>query len=713
MAVRQNYPFSAVVGQDDLKLALFLNAVDPLVGGVLVRGERGSGKTTLVRALGGILPMQRVVAGCPYRCDPDSRDAMCDTCRARSDGAGPALEVATERMRVVELPINASLERLVGGIDISAALRHGVTRFSPGILAAANRNILYIDEVNLIGDGVVDALLDVAASGVNTVEREGVSIAHPSRFALVGTMNSQEGELRPQLLDRFGVCVDVRALTDVETRADVAESDFAFRTGDPAFAARYAEQDRLLAEEIVAAQRGLGGVTLSAEISRLICRTCVDANVSGHRADVVMHHAVAALAALRDRKRGTPADVDDAAFLALAHRSRNAVLGRKPDPACATDASDTSDASDDASEDETAPQAEADTQAQRPTSAQPSPDGEDSAPDDGGDSDDDQAPPPEDAAQPDGEAHGSDRAADGGDGPMVVPVAREVAPDVPLIELPRTRHPRSASGKRMRSEAVDTRGRYVSARIADPVTDIAIDATLRAAAPHQRSRGWSPGAPLALRRDDLRQKVRQHKVGSLVIFVLDGSASMAAEQRMAVTKSVVLSLLHDAYVRRDRVAVVVFRGRSATTVLAPTSSVAVGERELAALAVGGSTPLPHGLFTAYRLAERERRLDASLRPLIVLISDGHANVALGTGNPKAESLDIADQIGRDGFDCLVVDTARKPDPQAKAPMYHDLRPSACPALAERMGAAYFSMADMDASQLGRIVVRLRTHHGPR
>lgn len=261
----------------------------------------------------------------------------------------------------------------------------------------------------------------------------------------------------------------------------------------------------------------------------------------------------------------------------------------------------------------------------------------------------------------------------------------------------------------MRSEAVDTRGRYVSARIADPVTDIAIDATLRAAAPHQRARGWVPGAPLALRRDDLRQKVRQHKVGSLVIFVVDGSASMAAEARMAVTKSVVLSLLHDAYVRRDRVAVIVFRGRAATTVLEPTSSVAVGERALAALAVGGSTPLPHGLYTAYRLAERERRLDASLRPLVVLISDGHANVPLGTGDPKAESLDIAERIGRDGFDCLVIDTARKADPHAKAPMYHDLRPSACPALAERMGAAYFSMSEMDAAQLGRIVVRLRAH----
>ena len=700
MAVRQIFPFSAIVGQDDLKLALFLNAVDPLVGGILVRGERGSGKTTIVRALGGILPMQRVVAGCPYRCDPDDREVLCDACRARAAGQGPTLEVATERMRVVELPINASLERLVGGIDLEAALRRGVSRFSPGILAAANRNILYIDEVNLIGDGVVDALLDVAASGVNTVEREGISFAHPSRFALIGTMNSQEGELRPQLLDRFGVCVDVRALSDVETRADVAERDAAFHSHDPGFAARFREADRDLAASIVAATGALPTVTLSAEISRLICRTCVQSNVAGHRADVVMHHAVAALAALRNRNRGTPADVADAAGLALAHRGRTAIEGQVPVP----DGGPTEGgggAGDDP--DATAPPPPGNAQVQQPRVPRPPSEADEASTDDAADAD---APPPEGEA-PEGVGQGSNRGEDGDEGPQVVMAPRPIAPDVPLIELPRSRRPRTKSGKRMRSEAVDTRGRYVSSRIQDPVTDIAVDATLRAAAPHQRGRGRAPGAALVLRRDDLRQKVREHKVGSLVIFAVDGSASMAAEQRMAMTKSVILSLLHDAYVRRDRVAAVVFRGLAAKIVLEPTSSVSVGERALAALAVGGSTPLPHGLLAAYQLARREQRLDPTVRPLIVLISDGHANVPLGTGHPKAEALEIADRIDRDGLDALVIDTAPRADPNAKTPMYHDLKPSACPALAERMGAAYFSMSEMDAAQLGRLVVRLR------
>src|SRR5580698_9432666 len=327
MHSRGTFPFSAIVGQEDLKLALCVNAVDPLLGGALIRGERGSGKTTVVRALGGILPIQRVVVGCRYRCDPDDRGAMCAACAALGQ-----VPVATERMRLVELPVSATLDRVVGGIDIEAALRHGVTRFSSGILAAANRNVLYLDEVNLISDGVVDALLDAAASGVNTVEREGISVTHPARFVLVGTMNPQEGELRPQLLDRFGVCVDVRGFADVEQRAEVAAREAAFRRRDPGFAARYEQADRGLGASIEAARAGLGGVSIAPALARVICQTCADAGVAGHRADVAIHHTAATLAALRSRRRVTPADVNDAAALALAHRARRPIERPVPLP---------------------------------------------------------------------------------------------------------------------------------------------------------------------------------------------------------------------------------------------------------------------------------------------------------------------------------------------------------------------------------------------
>src|SRR5260370_29019720 len=216
---RYSYPFTAIVGQDDMKLALVLNAIHPAIGGVLIRGEKGTGKASAVRALAHLLPDQQVVEGCHFGCHPDDPEDWCADCRERSIGG--ELPVTTRRMRVVELPINASEDRVVGTIDLEAALKEGSRKFEPGVLAEANRNILYVDEVNLLDDHIVDVLLDAAAMGVNTVEREGVSGSHPSRFILVGTMNPEEGELRPQLLDRFGRCVDVEGIRDLDQRVAI------------------------------------------------------------------------------------------------------------------------------------------------------------------------------------------------------------------------------------------------------------------------------------------------------------------------------------------------------------------------------------------------------------------------------------------------------------------------------------------------------------
>jgi len=686
---RAQLPFSAVVGQDMVKLALLINAVDPLVGGALIRGERGSGKTTVVRALGGILPMQRVVAGCPYRCDPDDPVAMCTHCAARDPNT---VQVALERMKIIELPIGAPLERVVGGIDIAAALTRGVIRFSPGILAAAHRNVLYLDEVNLASDGVVDALLDVAASGINTVEREGVSLTHPARFVLVGTMNPQEGELRPQLLDRFGLCVDVTGLTDIHHRADVAECVAAVDRRDPGFLTRHGRADAELAATIESARARLDHVSISAGLAVRICQTAVDAGAAGHRADVVMHHAARALAALRERRRATPGDLDDAAQLALAHRARRPIERRVPAPTSPGDESA-----------EPAPprQAPGNVEMHQPHAQRPNP-ADDAGPPSGNDNSPTQSPGGEN--RDDGGGYGGSEP-DHGDQLNTAAIDGDMG--IPLIELPRTRWRRVASGKRMLSEATDRRGRYVGARAQHPITDIAVDATLRVAAPHQIGRGRRPGQPLVLYPDDLRQKVREHKVGSLVVFVVDGSASMAAEQRMAMTKSVILALLQDAYVRRDRVAAIVFRGREAATVLAPTASVSFARRHLADLAIGGSTPMAHGLWSGYQLIRREQRLDLTLRPLLVVVTDGYPNVAMGGSDPTEECLEIATRIGRDGIDTLLVDSARHPLTDVAVPMYEDLRPTICPLLAEHMGAVYFAMTSMSADQLRRVVLRLR------
>src|SRR5690348_13019587 len=248
---RYSYPFTAIVGQDKMKLALVLNAINPSIGGVLIRGEKGTGKSTAVRALARLLPDQKVVEGCHFGCHPDNPEEWCWECRERAQHG--ELPATTRRMRVVELPINASEDRVVGTIDLEAALKEGSRRFEPGVLAEANRNILYVDEVNLLDDHIVDVLLDAAAMGVNVVEREGVSVAHPSRFILVGTMNPEEGELRPQLLDRFGLCVDVEGIADADQRVEIALRDAAFRSGEQAFADRFREADTEVGATIVAA----------------------------------------------------------------------------------------------------------------------------------------------------------------------------------------------------------------------------------------------------------------------------------------------------------------------------------------------------------------------------------------------------------------------------------------------------------------------------
>src|SRR5437016_10040391 len=266
---RYSYPFSAIVGQDRMKKALVLNAINPAIGGVLIRGEKGTGKSTAVRALARLLPEQEVVAGCHFGCHPQDRDNLCLDCRARV-AEGENLPASKRRMRVVELPINASEDRVVGTIDLEAALKEGARRFEPGVLAEANRNILYVDEVNLLDDHIVDVLLDAAAMGVNVIEREGVSFSHPSRFILVGTMNPEEGELRPQLLDRFGLCVDVEGIRDPDERVLIAERDAAFKKGDHEFANEFAAADSNLSRALGEAIARVKDVQLSAGHARLI-----------------------------------------------------------------------------------------------------------------------------------------------------------------------------------------------------------------------------------------------------------------------------------------------------------------------------------------------------------------------------------------------------------------------------------------------------------
>src|SRR3982075_100722 len=323
---RYSYPFTAIVGQDEMKLALVLNAINPSIGGVLIRGEKGTGKPPAGRALAPLLPEQQVVEGCHFGCHPEDPEDWCLECRERA-GSGE-LPVTTRRMRVVELPINASEDRVVGTIDLEAALKEGSRRFEPGVLAEANRNILYVDEVNLLDDHIVDVLLDAAAMGINTVEREGVSVSHPSRFILVGTMNPEEGELRPQLLDRFGLCVDVEGIRDLDQRVAIVEKRSDWEDDPHKFVREQPDDEKDVRAHIAEAIATVPEVDLPREILRLIAQISIALEVDGHRSDLVCARAAQAKAAFDSATVVELGHVTDVAQMVFSHRLRTAPLGK-------------------------------------------------------------------------------------------------------------------------------------------------------------------------------------------------------------------------------------------------------------------------------------------------------------------------------------------------------------------------------------------------
>ncbi|MFC6874191.1 ATP-binding protein [Halobellus marinus] len=314
------FPFTALVNQESMKRALVLNAINPTIGGVLIRGERGTAKSTAVRALSDVLPEQTVVSDCPYGCPPDAIERMCEECRHRTQ-AGESLPTETRPMRVVDLPLDATEDRLTGTLDIEQALGEGQARFEPGVLAAANRNILYVDEVNLLDDHLVDALLDAAAMGENVVEREGISHRHPAEFILVGTMNPEEGSLRPQLLDRFGLVVDVEGVDDVADRVEISDRRAAFEADPAGFRREYAEKEAALTGDIVDARDRLDSVSIPVPVKRAIAETNIRLGVDGHRGDNTLRRAVRALAAFRGDTAVTTAMLREVAGMALDHRT--------------------------------------------------------------------------------------------------------------------------------------------------------------------------------------------------------------------------------------------------------------------------------------------------------------------------------------------------------------------------------------------------------
>ncbi|GAA0949304.1 putative cobaltochelatase [Streptomyces rhizosphaericus] len=705
------YPFSAIVGMDGLRLALLLNAVSPAVGGVLVRGEKGTAKSTAVRAIASLLPEVDVVAGCRFSCDPAAPDPSCPD-GPHEPGTGEARPA-----RMVELPVGASEDRLVGALDIERALSDGVKAFEPGLLADAHRGVLYVDEVNLLHDHLIDLLLDAAAMGASYVEREGVSVRHAARFLLVGTMNPEEGELRPQLLDRFGLTVEVAASRDTEERVEVVRRRLAYDEDPEGFAARWAADEEALRERIAAARSLLPRVALGDRALRQIAAVCAGFEVDGMRADIVTARTATALAAWAGRTDVRTEDVRGAALLSLPHRRRRApfdapgldedkldeILGRfeeddpEPDPDPGPEDGPGGSGPDDPGGPEGGPQEGAgDGPGEQSPPAEPEP----SVPDqrtgehETAEREPDSAPADRDSGP--GEADdgvggaGGERAAVGAAEPF-----RTRRLDVPGLG-------EGATGRRSRARSAH--GRTTGARRPrGTLSALHLSATVRAAAPHQLARGRR-GPGLLVRRDDLREAVREGREGNLVLFVVDASGSMAARKRMSAIKGAVLSLLLDAYQRRDKVGLITFRGADAVLALPPTSSVDTAAARLERLPTGGRTPLAAGLLKAREVLRVERLRDPARRPLLVVVTDGRATEARRSGGPTPveRAGRAARMLAGDGVASVVVDCESGP-----------VRLGLAGALARELRGTPVTLDELRADSVTALVRDVRTVSNPR
>jgi len=675
--MRPVFPFSAIVGQEKMKLALILNAISPRIGGVLIRGERGTAKSTAARALAALLPEIEVVADCPFNCDPHAPEMMCDSCRARYE-AGETLPVERRRTRFVDLPVSATEDRVVGTLDIELAIQKGERHFEPGVLAAANRGLLYVDEVNLLDDHVVDLLLDSAAMGVNVVEREGISFSHPARFILVGTMNPEEGELRPQLLDRFALCVEIRGISDPLARVQILERNIQFEQDPEGFRAEWEPRDRQLSQEIARAREMLPRITYTEDDLFAIAELTAKMRVDGHRADIVILKTALAHAAFRNRWAITEEDILVAASLALPHR-----LKRQP----FEEATMTIEQLEEQLE-----EIRAELQVQKPPESSNS--SSSSSP----------AVEPQEVAPPSAETGGSGMPLRGHQAEaMPLEYIRQAEAPVPVgevfrprrLESPLDRLTRRMAGKRSFTRTERKRGRYVQSRPAQGrVTDIAFDATLRHAALYQlrRRSGNDDGRAIYITRYDLYRKVRVRRAANCILFVVDASWSMAAAERMKATKGAIMSLLTDAYQRRDQVGLVVFQKESARLVLRPTSSVELAQRRLQDIPVGGKTPLPHGLLLAYRVLMRELRLNPQVMPLMILLTDGAGNVSMTDMSAHEEALKIARLIRRTPIRSVVINMEHAAFDRGLAQE-----------LAEALGGACYTLSELRAETLYQTV----------
>lgn len=583
----KTYPFTAVIGQEKMKKALLLNIVNPKIGGVLINGEKGTAKSTIVRSLGNIMNGEN---------------------------------------NVINVPLSVTEDRLLGSIDLEKTIQNGEVYIEEGLLKSANKKILYIDEVNLLQDNIVDTLLDVCESKINIIEREGISYSHESDFILVGAMNNEEGQLRSQFLDRFGLYVNVTSSKDVNERVSILKLLEEYEMSPTDFIKKYIKEEIKLKNRIDNAKLILPKIKISDEQLQEMINYCLDYNIQGHRGDLVIKETALAIAALDQRYYINSEDIREASELALMHRMKN----KNED-----DNKDNNNSNDNNQEQNNSNQNNKDKDKNKNENKQ----NKDKS-----------------NSKHSQENNTNDRS----DSMQSKVFAIGEDFKIRTFSHKNDRTYRNGQGKRTRTKTNSKSGRYIYPTMQRKNNDFALDATIRAAAPYQKYRD-KKNLAISIENEDIREKVRQKKVSNLIVFVVDASGSMGANQRMIETKGAILSLLKDSYVKRDKIALVSFRKDKGEVVLPPTTSVERGYKLLETMETGGKTPLNSGISKGYEIIKRELRKNPNILPMMIIISDGKGNVSLDKNSkPKEELMQIAKSVKEQKkINSMVIDIEKK------------------------------------------------------
>jgi magnesium chelatase subunit D len=663
------FPFSAIVGQENVKKALILNAINPGIGGVLIKGDKGTGKTTAVRALADLLPSLKVVKGCPFNCDPDDEESACDTCK--SDNA----EIEEKKMRVVELPLGSTEDRVVGSINIEKALKEGTRALEPGILAEANRNILYIDEINLLDDNLVDVLLDAAAYGINIVEREGISVSHPSRFILVGTMNPAEGELRPQLSDRIGLHIIVHSIMDIEDRVEIMARREEFERDPTAFKRKFSTSQKEILDNILNARALLKDVKISPELMRIIAHVCVDMGVDGHRADIAILKTSKTIAAYNKHLKVDYNDVEEAVMLVLGERLQKSYDQKKIKEKLEKAISDTED---EQKEDEDQTQEEQDN-SEEDSDSETAENQDEKANDNEnesqeGENEDNSGLKPETEENQE-EPHDEDESSEEESNVNIVPnpvepsenpeerkgimlksIEEEGTPvdsDDDEVDIKKLLKMKGKKKNRLYGKRVDSKtqkGKYIKSKIPKNVSnDIAIDATLRAAA--IKSKG-----SINVKNEHIRHKVRKHGAKASIALVVDISGSMFSQRKANKIKGILNQLIEDINRHNDKISVIGFKGQEAEVIIPTTRRASSFKEQVDNIRVGGTTPLASGLKKGLELLKKEK-VKEEFVPMMIVLTDGMPNVGINN-RPSEDALKIAADLKENEIHTIIVNFER-------------------------------------------------------